>query len=233
MTCTVTAMSSVSAYLNAPSGFTMRSRWSCDIPITDLCTYLFTSPTAPLSRTPVFLCADKPETHNPSMHTYRSLVQRIARGLRAAGLQPGQRVLVFSPNTVFYPALYLGILAAGGVFTGANPAYTAREVAFQLGNSGASFCIASAASIGVAVEAADLSALPRAKVYVFDDGLLLGSVAGGSGVDRWTTGAGAARAEFGVGHWSALVSDSDDFRWKVLATLDEVNQTAAINYSSG
>lgn len=158
---------------------------------------------------------------------------RIARGLVEAGLLPGQRVLAFSPNNVFYPSLYLGILAAGGVFTGANPSYTSRELAFQLKDSGASFCLASTGSIKIAMDAADLVGLARNKLFVFDDGLLLGDVAGGSGVDRWTTSVGEAGKKYGLRHWSELVSTSDDYRWKVFTTEDEVNQIAAINYSSG
>lgn len=226
-------MSSVSDFLTARSTYSLRSRWSLDIPVTDLCSYLFTSPTAELSRTPIYLAAEKPETHNLSLHSHRRLVKKIARGLRDAGLLPGQRVLAFSANNVFYPSLYLAILAAGGVFTGANPIYTTRELAFQLKDSGASFCIASAASIKTAVDAADIIGLDRRKVYVFDDGLLLGDVDGGTGVDRWTSDAGEPGKLYGVRHWSELVSDSDDFHWKPLQTMGDVQQTAAINYSSG
>jgi 4-coumarate--CoA ligase len=226
-------MPSVADYLNAQREYVVRSRWSIDIPVTDLCSYLFSSPTAPLSRTPIFLAAEKPDTHNLSLHSYRRLVKKIARGLRDAGLSPGQRVLAFSGNNVFYPSLYLGILAAGGVFTGANPTYTTRELAFQLKDSGSVFCITSRASIDIAVEAADLVGLQRRCVFVFDDGLLLGDVNGGTGTDRWISNAGEEGRKWGVRHWSELVSEREDFEWKVFTTMEEVNQTAAVNYSSG
>jgi 4-coumarate--CoA ligase len=225
-------MPSVVEFLNAPREYVVRSRWSIDIPITDLSSFLFTSPTAELSHKPVFFAAEKPDTHNLSLHSFRRLVKKIARGLRDAGLVPGQRVLVFSGNNVFYPALFLGIISTGGIFTGANPAFTTRELAFQLKDSGASFCIANAASIGCAVEAADQVGLERKRLFVFDDGLLLGDINGG-GNDRWTTGTGEGGEKHGVRHWSEIVSEREDFEWKVFTTMEEMHQTAAINYSSG
>ncbi|KAF8251468.1 acetyl-CoA synthetase-like protein [Wilcoxina mikolae CBS 423.85] len=226
-------MSSASEYLAAAPSYVIRSRWSCPISTTDLCSYIFTSSTCELSRDPIYIDAEKPETHNISLHAYRRLVKKIAQGLRECGLLPGQRVLVYSGNNVFYPSLYLGIIAAGGIFTGANPTYTIRELAYQLKDSGASFLISSQDSLKIGVEAADMVGLTRDRIFVFDDGLLLGDVQGGSGVDRWIKGAGDARKKYGVRHWSALMSPSDNFQWKVFRTEEETHQTAAINYSSG
>lgn len=224
---------SVADYLSAPRDFTLRSRWSIDVPSTDLCTFIFGTPTAPLSRTPVYHAAESPTTHNLSLHSYRRLVQKLANGLRSAGLAPGQRVLVFSANNVFYPSLYLGIVAAGGIFTGANPGYTTRELAFQLKDSGAVFLFADRTILGTAVEAAEQVGLDRGRVFVFDDGLLLGDVPGGSGVDRWVSDAGDAGNSYGVRHWSEVVSASSDFSWAAFTTEEEAHTTAAINYSSG
>jgi len=39
------------------------------------------------------------------------------------GLQEGQTVSLFSPNTVWYPVAMFGTLRAGGVVSGASPAY--------------------------------------------------------------------------------------------------------------
>jgi acyl-CoA synthetase (AMP-forming)/AMP-acid ligase II len=226
-------MYSVSEYLAAPPNYVVRSRWSCPIPTTDLCSYIFTSPICELPRDPVYIDAEKPETHNISLHGYRRLVKKIAEGLQMSGLLPSQRVLVYSGNNVFYPSLYLGVVAAGGIFTGANPTYTVRELAHQLKDSGASFLISSEDSLKTGVEAADSVGLARDRIFIFDDGLLLGDVKGGSGVDRWIKDAGEAGKKYGVGHWSAIVSLSDNFQWKVFRTEEETHQTAAINYSSG
>lgn len=39
------------------------------------------------------------------------------------GLQEGETVSLFSPNTVWYPVAMFGTLRAGGVVSGASPAY--------------------------------------------------------------------------------------------------------------
>ncbi|TGZ79203.1 acetyl-CoA synthetase-like protein [Ascodesmis nigricans] len=215
-----------------PPSYISRSRWTCEIPHLDLNTWLFGSPTSPLSTSPIYFDARQPTTHNLSLHTYRSLVKRLAKGLKFQGLDDGDRVLLFSGNNVFFPAVYLGIIAAGGIFTGANPAYTARELAFQLKNSGARYCIANEVSIDTAVQAADIIGLPRSSIFVFDDGFLQGHLNGG-GPDRWSKTGAEFRAKFGVRHWSELVAEKDDFVWKRFSTPEESNKTAAINYSSG
>jgi 4-coumarate--CoA ligase len=161
------------------------------------------------------------------------MVKKLARGLQDAGLQPKQRVQVYSGNNVFYPSLYLGIIAAGGIFTGANPTFTVRELAFQLKDSGASMLITSSDSLKTGIDAADLVGMERSKIFVFDDSLILGDIEHGTGIDKWLPTDAAERRHYGIRHWSELVSQREDFEWKVFRTLEESNQTATINYSSG
>lgn len=65
--------------------------------------------------------------------TYRRLAEEVgalARALRAAGLEPGDRVGVLGrPSGAAYTA-YLATVAAGGVFFGLNPKYSLRELDF-------------------------------------------------------------------------------------------------------
>ncbi|KAI5782548.1 hypothetical protein FPQ18DRAFT_283629 [Pyronema domesticum] len=226
-------MTSVLEQASAPPSFIVRSRWTCQIPETDLCSYIFGSASCALPTNPIYLAAHKPETHNLSMHSYRRMVKKLARGLQDAGLQPKQRVQVYSGNNVFYPSLYLGIIAAGGIFTGANPTFTVRELAFQLKDSGASILITSSDSLKTGIEAADMVGMERSKIFVFDDSLILGDIENGTGIDKWLPTDAAERRHYGVRHWSELVSEREDFEWKVFRTLEESNQTATINYSSG
>jgi long-chain acyl-CoA synthetase len=53
------------------------------------------------------------------------------------GLKPGERVALMMPNMLAYPVALLGVLRCGGVVVNTNPQYTARELAHQLGDSGA------------------------------------------------------------------------------------------------
>ena len=54
-------------------------------------------------------------------------VRACAAALIEAGLQPGQRVLVWAPNTRHWVVAALGIQYAGGVLVPANTRYTGAE----------------------------------------------------------------------------------------------------------
>ncbi|KAF2838238.1 4-coumarate-CoA ligase 2 [Patellaria atrata CBS 101060] len=192
------------------------------IPQVPLPTYLFTSPSAPLSDKPTFIDVDRPETHYLTKRTYRQWSKRIAAGLQATGLKPGDRVLLFSGNTLFFPCVIMGVIMAGGIFTGANPSYVARELAYQLQDSGARFLIAAEGSFDTAIEAARIAGLKDEQIFTFDDGQ---ATFDGTGKDRGS-----------IRHWSKLVASpelGDRLVWEELGTEEEANRTIALNYSSG
>ncbi|CCG83667.1 putative 4-coumarate-CoA ligase [Taphrina deformans PYCC 5710] len=83
-----------------------------------------------------------------------SLVKKIGYGLREIGLKEGDVVLGFSPNSILYPCAIYGTICAGGIFTGANPAYTITEFTHQLTHSGAKFVLADTALYPLVAEAA-------------------------------------------------------------------------------
>lgn len=56
---------------------------------------------------------------------------------QVAGLGKGERVAVMLPNLLQYPVALFGILRAGCVVVNVNPQYTARELQYQLADSGA------------------------------------------------------------------------------------------------
>ena len=63
-----------------------------------------------------------------SLGQARVLIRQLVAGLQNAGLQRGDCVCVHSFNDIYYPILFLGIIAAGGVFAGTNPSYTQYEL---------------------------------------------------------------------------------------------------------
>ena len=78
--------------------------------------------------------------------TYRQvedLSSRFARALVSLGLKKGDRVAVFMPNMPQFVLSYFGILKAGGVVVPCSPLYKAKELEFQLKDSGSSFVVAS------------------------------------------------------------------------------------------
>ncbi|KAJ5490865.1 hypothetical protein N7539_002432 [Penicillium diatomitis] len=198
-----------------------KSRWTIDVPHTHLASLLLTSPTAPLSRQkPCFLDAARPDTHYFTPHDFRLWSQRFAAGLRKAGLQRGDRVLLFSGNDLFFPVVFMGIIMAGGIFTGANPTYVARELAYQLEDSGALFLICAAGSLDTGVEAAKMAGLGKDKVFVFDNAIFDGRGDGQNGCPYW-------------GQLVASPQEGHGFAWEELNTPELADTTLALNYSSG
>ncbi|XP_057785020.1 4-coumarate--CoA ligase-like 1 [Salvia miltiorrhiza] len=68
-------------------------------------------------------------------YTYREVkrdVYRFSKALRSLGLRKGRVVVVLLPNVAEYATLALGIMAAGGVFSGANPNGHASEIKSQV-----------------------------------------------------------------------------------------------------
>jgi len=74
--------------------------------------------------------------------TYGELREKVARAAavwRAQGLEPGERVLVFGPDSIDWAIAYLGVIWAGGVAVGLNSRLFARELAIILGEAEARF----------------------------------------------------------------------------------------------
>lgn len=136
-------------------------------------------------------------------------------------------MLLFSGNNIFFPAVFAGIVAAGGIFTSANPGFTSRELAYQLKDSGAKFLITNKTSIDVGINAAQTTGLDSRNIFVFDDGLFMDKL---GNVVRWESKEDVK----GMRHWSDIFeAGTDKFVWEELRTDEEFNRTAAINYSSG
>lgn len=93
---------------------------------------------------------------------YADSVERIARGLIAAKIQPNQVVAIFLPNSWEFCAAFHAISYAGAVSTLLNPSYREREVRYQLENSEAVALITD----GALIHDLNLSGLPSLK-HVF------------------------------------------------------------------
>ena len=129
--------------------------------------------------------------------------------------------MIFSPNDLFYTVAFMGIVMAGGVFTGANPTYTTRELAYQLQDSGAIFLLCCDAAIDTGISAAESIGMSRDKVFVFNGDLYDGKREGIKGTRYW-------------GELIASKEEGEQFSWNPMTTPGEAAQTLlALNYSSG
>lgn len=143
-------------------------------------------------------------------------VKRLGLGLDRLGIKDGEIVMVYTPNHIFVPVAYLGIVGSSRAFSAVNPVYTVSEVTHQLKNTGAVCLLVHPSMVKNAVEAAKASGLPKDRIFQFDDKL-------------------CDQAE-GVQDWTAMLaseSDAQPYQWKKLHGEEAVRTVATINYSSG
>jgi fatty-acyl-CoA synthase len=77
--------------------------------------------------------------HQGVSFTYAELnegVDRLARALMAAGLEPGDRLGIWSPNCVEWLMLQFATAKAGVILVNINPAYRTSELEYALNQSG-------------------------------------------------------------------------------------------------
>jgi long-chain acyl-CoA synthetase len=85
----------------------------------------------------VYTIASRPMQATETYAEVREGANKIANFLISKGIQKGDRVAIFLPNTPHYPVIFFGILKAGATAVTCNPQYKARELNFQLKDSGA------------------------------------------------------------------------------------------------
>lgn len=133
-------------------------------------------------------------------------------------MKPGDRVLLFSGNTLFFPVVLIGILMAGGIFTGANPGFVARELAYQLKDSDSKFLICADGSLELGIEAAESIGMSKDRIFKFDDEIFEGT----------------GKPRLGAQNWAALMESEEigrNFKW--VDQGDPKDSVCCLNYSSG
>jgi acyl-CoA synthetase (AMP-forming)/AMP-acid ligase II len=93
-----------------------------DIPETNILTYLFPPGQEPLDEDIWIDSKDPSQRLSPRQAL--QWVKRLAFGLERLGLKKGDVAMILTPNQIFVPVAYLGIVGAGLIFSGANPSYT-------------------------------------------------------------------------------------------------------------
>ncbi|KAJ2784212.1 hypothetical protein H4R18_001267 [Coemansia javaensis] len=150
-----------------------------------------------------------------------ALTRGFARGLRASGIRPGDTVTVFAANSIYYPFVAYGILAAGAVCAPANPQYTPRELAHQIADSGCRAIVVGDGLGDTVAKALHLAGRAVDHVWALDESR---TMCDGS-VFRVADAAAAAAAAAGGGD-----GDGDD---RIEPLADPVTAPAYLCYSSG
>src|SRR6478752_3822961 len=86
--------------------------------------------------------------HQDLRYTYAQFgeaVERTARALMAAGLEPGERVGIWSPNCAEWARVQYATAKAGIILVNINPAYRTSELAYVLNQSGIKLLVAATA----------------------------------------------------------------------------------------
>ena len=158
-------------------------------------------------------------------------IKRLAQGLERAGIKEGEVVMVVSPNHIFVPIAYLGTVAGGRIFSGANPAYNADgklspwwnrhplihpELSYQMKDAGTRTILVHPSLLSTAKKAATRANLPHTSLYLFSD---------------------IPKAPIeGIQDWRSLLAPSQEassYQWPSLTGSESKTTIATINYSSG
>ncbi|ELU40892.1 AMP binding protein [Rhizoctonia solani AG-1 IA] len=87
----------------------------------------------------------------------KDLSLRLAYGLqKTLGIQRGDTIMIFSPNSLIWPVAMLGCIAAGLKCSPANSAYTPSELAHQISDSGSGFVLVHPALLETLLKALEL-----------------------------------------------------------------------------
>ncbi|MGY1592548.1 long-chain fatty acid--CoA ligase [Geodermatophilus sp. SYSU D00708] len=115
---------------------------------------------------------------------FRRAAARVAAGLRARGVTPGDRVGMVLPNVLSFPVVFYGGLMAGAAVVPMNPLLKAREVEYYLRDSGARLVVALDSVAAAATEAAGVVGIEAVPVGPADVGDALSGPDDDAVVDR-------------------------------------------------
>lgn len=139
---------------------------------------------APSSLTDQILVDTVSPFNSLSFKQLATQVRQLIAGLRAQGVQPGDCVCVNCFNDVRpfltldfplltlpklqYSVLYFGIIGAGAIFTGLNPAFTPNELRHHFDLTKPSLFIVEPPMLEKTLTAAKMAGIPTDRMYAFD-----------------------------------------------------------------
>lgn len=130
---------------------------------------LISSPrAAPKKRS--FKCIDDTDTsHSLSLSQTYALVKRFAVGLDDLGIPIGVRIIVFSPNNLYIPTVFLGTAGTKRIFSGANPTYTVNESSHQIRILDAVVLLIHLTVLETGLAAGKEDGIPKPRTFILSD----------------------------------------------------------------
>lgn len=151
-----------------------------------------------------------------SMSEMHLLVKRFALGLDNMVVPTGSAVMIFSPNHIYVPVVYLATAGSKRAFSGANPNYTASEVSYQMKILNAAVVLVHPTLLDTGLKAAKEAGIPMSNIFSFSDE--------------------PKKAIQGIQDWREMLApaiEADDWEWDPLNGEAAQNTVACINFSSG
>ncbi|KAI1333365.1 hypothetical protein F5Y16DRAFT_11707 [Xylariaceae sp. FL0255] len=147
----------------------VKAEHEINIPDVDLWTFLFDRKDRPFpADRAIYIDPDTRRSY--TWQQTRDTAIEFGRGLRSQwGFKKGDVLGFFSPNSVDYSPAIFGVHYAGGVVTTANPSYTAKELAFQLKDSGAKGIVTQLPTLPLVREVAATLGLPEDRILLLGD----------------------------------------------------------------
>jgi len=136
--------------------------------------------------------------------------------------------MLFSGNTIFTPIAVMGTIMAGGIYNSTNPAFTSRELAYQMRVCDPTFLIVADNCVERAIEAAKSLNFNRERIYLYNDLELIS----GRGGQKITS----KIKEPLIKCWSDIIASPEEgsrFRWEELDTPELTRRPAMLIFSSG
>ncbi|KAH7313212.1 hypothetical protein BKA65DRAFT_610041 [Rhexocercosporidium sp. MPI-PUGE-AT-0058] len=135
-------------------------------------TWLFNSPASPLNTNSASTIAGYSNAITKERVPYTDVKTHTAHLstslVRHYGLQIGDVVALFSPNTIWYPVAMLSVNRVGGIVSGASPAYNVDEMTYALKTAKAKFLMTVPGSMDVASEAAEAAGIGKDRIFLLE-----------------------------------------------------------------
>ncbi|KAL5409043.1 hypothetical protein PMIN03_006205 [Paraphaeosphaeria minitans] len=141
---------------------------------------------------PLLIDASNPD-HSFSFSQLKTQVQQLIAGLKAIGIQRGDCVCVNAFNNISYNVLYLGVIGAGAIFTGVNPAYSEHELSHNIKLVNAKLMIVEPPMLDKSMRAAALCGFSKSRILAFD---VHDPVPQDAGVQSWSVLLGHGLGDF-------------------------------------
>ncbi|KAF2806774.1 AMP-binding enzyme [Mytilinidion resinicola] len=138
------------------------------IPTKDILSWTFDNPQFDQDKK-IYIDAVNP-SRSITAREARTLIRKMVAGLRAAGLQKEDCVYLHSFNDIYYPIIFLSVIAADEVWTGTNPGYISFELEHHIKTSQASFIISELdlALFNNILRTAEMCNIPKKNIFISD-----------------------------------------------------------------